>query len=230
MVFLSGLKINGNKIMITHKFAFKIIKALEIFTFRHLKDNKVNDFSLIYFSISSYGSYKLTLGADWLYEMRHKTALIEIAEILKSSWRNNNAPPMFSISIEKGNIGNEHIDELISLSNSYNASEFGYYIPIRNLLLDNTYEEGYILKSKIISNFQFDKELWILVKDKKWQKCIPFSIQGDCINFLNEKGIKQLNLLSRNKLYAQSEYIETISIYDIYRVETEYNFSYVPLV
>lgn len=240
MVFSHGLKTNGNYIMMTNKFAFMVIKAMELFTFRHLKNNKVNNYSLVYVSISSYGNYKLILSADWLYDMRHKEALIELNEILRNTWKNSNNLPMFSISIEKENIGNRDIDELIHLSNSYDTLDnfgnlnVGYFIPTRNILLNSgVNEDGYILKSKILPNFQFKKELFVLFREEKgWRKVIPISFDEDKINFLNEKGIQKINStkIKLNEISLNKEYCSSVGLFDIYRVEIESKFTTIPFI
>ena len=209
----------------TQKFAFMLVKAMEIYAFRHSKNHKINDYSLLYFSVSDYGNYKLVISADWLYEMRHKEVLLELYEIFK----NVGNLPMFSIAIEKGNIGNKDIDGLIRLAHNYGAFHQGYFIPTHNIPLQSgMYEEGYILTSKILPNMQFGKEFWVSIRDKERQKLIPISFQKDAIHFLNENGISLFNTISdKSKLYEMllnPMYYFEVNIFDIYNVETENSF------
>jgi hypothetical protein len=217
--------------MMTQKTAFIIVKAMEIYAFRQTMNNKINDYSLIYISVSSDGSYKLVLSAEWLYNMRLNLVLKELSEILQNTWNNKSKLPLISISIEKGNIGHKDIDGLIHLSNNFDTlkgdGQFGsrYSISTRNIPLNSGFtEDGYILKSKILSNFDFGIELFVLLRDKNWQKLIPISFQDDKINFLTEKGqymfAKKLGL---NKVLLNPENYYGVNVFDIYRVEKNIN-------
>ncbi|TAD98412.1 MAG: hypothetical protein EAZ97_10910 [Bacteroidetes bacterium] len=195
----------------TQKLAFFLIKALEIYAIRHAKDNKAEDYSLIYFSISSFGGMQtLVVCADWLYGLQHIQVLRELHDIFKNSWKGSEKLPMFSITIEKENIGNEDIDGLARLSKSLGQFR-GYFVPTSNHpLRSGYYEEGYILKSKILTDFEFGKEFLASIRNQKGtQKLTPISFDQSTNEFSFKNSSSPINIFD---IYEMNEDIEDFEI------------------
>jgi hypothetical protein len=195
--------------VMTQKIAFLIVKILEIYALRQ-STQKTLKYDLIYISVSSFGDYKLIIVADWLHERTYKDVLIEILTLFKAKWKVQTPRPI-AIIFETTNSRNARIQELMQLySGKIESREYlqnGYFSAAPNTSTDE-YEEGYILYSKILQDFEFGKLQNVFVAEAEMQKLIPTSFVEDndnCyINFVEEQ---------------DSSKSSKIDIFDIYEMQ-----------
>lgn len=188
---------------------FMIVKALEIYALQQTKGKKSVDYEQIHLSLSAFGDYRLTLYADWLY-IRGYEVLQELKKVF-SAFVKLSPNRILSIILGKDNDSENRWSKQFFHENG---------IHFRQQFSDDSGENGYILQSKILAGFQFEKELTVLIREKDWQQLMPFLFQESFIYFLKGEAINDFyrDTTQQKTRWVASEYCIKVSIFDILEV------------
>lgn len=229
-----------------NKFAFRLIKVLEMFALSKLgniEQEPINNYAFILmlpsdpYLYNSEWTLVIQSNTKWLIEEGRKKALNELFLNFKEKGLIDFSSNNFIKRITILDNQDKKLKE-ISRFNNFRRNEKKYFNEIFNLELNGELiNEAYLLKSKILSNLKFGKKVKIVKRKLEAEvvgdveinsyssliseEYIFIGVSGFDLIVLNNHGLERYDKhipLSNQKFLIEDKFSERISLYDIFEI------------